>query len=226
MPTASSGNALPRLWAPRGGTLSTVHDRAVWGLISDVHGNLAALELALDLLSRAGANRFAFLGDYLGRGDSDGCIQRIKRVADIAIVGNRDLDWQDRVSAASKAYVLSLPRIAQNGRLLVSHGDQRLTPALSTTQIGRGFAKTWLEMEQRGAQIWAFGHSHHARVWQKAPEGEAQLQDTDCIPLKEGARYCVNVGTTGLPFPGKGAPSVALVDFANAEIRRIPLERG
>jgi len=203
-----------------------VRDRAVWGLISDVHGNLAALELALDLLSRAGANRFAFLGDYLGRGDSDGCIQRIKQVADIAIVGNRDLDWQDRVSAASKAYVLSLPRTAQDGALLLSHGDQRLTPALSTSQIAHGFTRTWTEMDKHGAQVWAFGHSHHARVWQKPPDGEAQLLDADCVRVQEEARYCVNVGTTGLPFPGKGGPSVAMVDFAKAEIRRIALERG
>ena len=80
-------------------------DRDVWGLISDVHGNLPALELALRVLDEAGARRLAFLGDYLGRGDSDGCVQRIKEVADIAIVGNRDLDWQDRVSPASKAFL-------------------------------------------------------------------------------------------------------------------------
>jgi predicted phosphodiesterase len=202
-----------------------VHDRPVWGLISDVHGNLPALELALELLSQAGANKLAFLGDYLGRGDSDGCIQRIREVADIAIVGNRDLDWQDRVSAASKAYVLSLPRTAQDGRLLLSHGDQRLTPTLSTSQIARGFVKAAQEMEQRGAQVWAFGHSHHARIWRKTPQG-AELVPAACVPLEASTRFCVNVGTTGLPFPGKGGPSVALVDFANAEIRRIALEQG
>src|SRR5579864_3909362 len=142
-----------------------------WGLISDVHGNLPALEHALRVLDAAGANRLAFLGDYLGRGDSDGCIQRIREVADIAIVGNRDLDWQDRVSSASKSYVLSLPRVAQHNRLLLSHGDPRLTPALSTSQIARGFARATEEMDKRGAQVWAFGHSHHARMWRNTSEG-------------------------------------------------------
>jgi predicted phosphodiesterase len=198
---------------------------AIWGVISDVHGNLPALELALELLLQAGANKLAFLGDYLGRGDSDGCIERIRELADIAIVGNRDLDWQDRVSPESKAYVLSLPRTAQNGALLVTHGDPRLTPTLSTAQIPKGFAKTWPEMEQRGAQVWAFGHSHHARLWRQTPEG-SELVSAACVPLEESTRYCLNVGTTGLPFPGKGGPSVALVDFANAEIRRIALEQG
>jgi predicted phosphodiesterase len=201
-------------------------DSEVWGLISDVHGNLSALEGAITLLAAAGARRLAFLGDYLGRGDSDACVSRIKDVADIAIVGNRDLDWQDRVSAPSKAYVLGLPRTLQAGKLLVSHGDARLTPSLSTAQIARGFPKVWPQLEERHAQVWAFGHSHHARVWRKRGDADAELQTTTtlaAIDLKPDSAYALNVGTTGLPFPGKGGPSVALVDFARGLIRQIPL---
>lgn len=196
-------------------------DADVWGLVSDVHGNLPALELALTVLAGAGARKLAFLGDYLGRGDSDGCVRRIKEVTDVAIVGNRDLDWQDRVSPASRAYVLALPRTAQVGKLLLSHGDPRLTPSLSTSQIGRGFVRVWREMRERHAQVWAFGHSHHARVWCDG----AQLAEGPCVTLEKDARYCLNVGTTGLPFPGKGGPSVAIVDFARGQIRQIPLPR-
>lgn len=200
-------------------------DDSAWGLISDVHGNYAALENALHVLERAGANRLAFLGDYLGRGESDRCIASIKAVADLAIVGNRDLDWQDRVSAASKAFVLELPRTAQAGKLLLSHGDARLTPALSTSQIGRGFARVWPELEHRGAPVWAFGHSHHARMWVKRPDISVQLVNADCSEIEPSNLYCVNVGTTGLPFPGKGGPSVTLVDFRNNVIRQLALER-
>src|SRR5579859_3867559 len=139
----------------------------VWGLISDVHGNYAALERAVKVLQSAGATRLAFLGDYLGRGDSDRCVALIRSVADAAIVGNRDLDWQDRVAAESKAWVLTLPRTALVGKLLLSHGDARLTPSLSTSEIGRGFLKAWTEVERADATVWAFGHSHHARIWRK-----------------------------------------------------------
>jgi len=198
----------------------------VWGLISDVHGNYPALELAIGVLQRAGATKLAFLGDYLGRGDSDRCVALIQDVADIAIVGNRDLDWQDRVSADSKAWVLQLPRSACAGDLLVSHGDARLTPTLSTSQIARDFVKVWPEMERAEARVWAFGHSHHARVWRKAePAGHAELLANEAIALEDDWRYFVNVGTTGLPFPGKGGPSVALADFVTRQIRQIPLER-
>jgi predicted phosphodiesterase len=194
----------------------------VWGLVSDVHGNYPALEAALRVLGAAGAARLAFLGDYLGRGDSDRCVQRIREVADIAIVGNRDLDWQDRVSTASKTWVLGLPRVANVGRLLLAHGDARLTGALSTTQIGRDFAKPWAEMERLDARVWAFGHSHHARVWRKA--GAARLAEplhAAVVAIEPGFRYFLNVGTTGLPFAGKGGPSVALVDWQRHEIRQL-----
>jgi predicted phosphodiesterase len=201
-------------------------DVDVWGLVSDVHANLPALEVALSVLASAGARKLAFLGDYLGRGDSDACVNRIKEVADLAIVGNRDLDWQDRVSEPSKAYVLSLPRTAQAGKLLLSHGDPRLTPSLSTSQISRGFLRVWPEMEQRHAQVWAFGHSHHARVWRKRERNtQADLEPDGCAAIETQTLYAVNVGTTGLPFPGKGGPSVAIVDFAHAQIRQIPLQR-
>jgi predicted phosphodiesterase len=198
----------------------------VWGLISDVHGNFPALEEALSVLTAAGAQRLAFLGDYLGRGDSDGCVKRIREVADAAIVGNRDLDWQDRVSAESRAWVLGLPRVASLGPLVVSHGDVRLTAALSTSQIGSDFLRAFAEMERLGSRVWAFGHSHHARLWRKAGVASPAERVTDAVArIDANCRYFLNVGTTGLPFPGKGGPSVALVDFGRAELRHLPLDR-
>src|SRR5438874_2484488 len=197
-------------------------DVPVWGLISDVHGNFQALEQALSILADAGAQRLAFLGDYLGRGDSDRCVQRIRQVAEVAVVGNRDIDWQDRVSAESKAWVLGLPRSVSVGPLLLTHGDARLTPTLATTQIGRDFGKAFAEMERVDARVWAFGHSHQARLWRKATsDGPTEQVAGEVARLSAGFRYFLNVGTTGLPFPGKGAPSVALVDFARAEIRKL-----
>lgn len=197
-----------------------------WGLISDVHGNLPALEAGIRLLEQEGATRLAFLGDYLGKGDADACVERITRVGDVAIVGNRDLDWQDRVSSASRDWVLSLPRTACLDGLLLSHGDSRLTPSLGTSQIGQDFKRAWLELEQRQVRVWAFGHSHCARTWRKATGAQPaeHLGGTSAIMDAE-SKYFVNVGTAGLPFPGKGGPSVALVDFTTRQIRHLPLPR-
>jgi predicted phosphodiesterase len=196
----------------------------VWGLIADVHGNFPALEEALRVLGQAGASRVGFLGDYLGRGDNERCVQRIRDVGEVVVLGNRDLDWRDRVSPAIRTWVASLPRTASSGPLVFSHGDARLTAALGTSQINRDFLRAWAEMERLDASIWAFGHSHHARVWRKptAAEPAVQLME-DVVTVEAGQRYFLNVGTTGLPFPGKGEPSVALVDLPGGWIRRLPL---
>ena len=47
--------------------------------------------------------------------------------------------------------------------------------------------------------------------------------DPTCSGVEDRYRYFVNVGTTGLPFPGKGGPSVALVDLARGIVRQIAL---
>jgi predicted phosphodiesterase len=195
-----------------------------WGLVADVHGNLGALETALDVLRAAGAQRFAFLGDYLGRGDSDGCVRRIREVADIAILGNRDLDWQDRVSPETRAWVISLPRWAHCNGLLVAHGDARLTRGLSTAQVRRDFIDAWGQLQQSRARVFAFGHSHHARVWRKASaEAPSELLTSDRVLLEPAYRYFVNVGSVGLPFPGKGGPSVSVLDLAAGWLAMLPL---
>jgi predicted phosphodiesterase len=196
-----------------------------WGLIADVHGNLPALDKALRVLEAAGAQQFAFLGDYLGRGDSDACARRIQQVGTVAVVGNRDLDWQDRVTPETRAWVRALPRSIAIGPLLLAHGDARLTRAMSTAQINRDFRDAWAALSDHDAIVLAFGHSHYARTWRKrSATTPAELLIGHRIDLEPECRYIVNVGTTGLPFPGKGQPSVALVDFAESQVRHLVLE--
>jgi predicted phosphodiesterase len=214
---------VPRSISSKTGTIRNT-DRSIWGLIADVHGNLPALENALRVLHLAGARRLVFLGDYLGRGDADACVRRIRAVADLAVVGNRDLDWQLRVAPESRAWVLGLPTTASAGPLLVAHGDARLTRGLGTSQIGRHFVDAWRAMDGHGAQVFAFGHSHHARTWRKAGLDEPAELLADSVPMEADYRYFVNVGTTGLPFPGKGPPSVALIDLEHRRVEQLRLD--
>jgi predicted phosphodiesterase len=200
-------------------------EAAVWGLIADVHGNLPALDEALRRLEQAGATRLAFLGDYLGRGAADACVERIRTLADLAVLGNRDLDWRDRVSPRTRDWVLGLPTVAQCRSLLVAHGDEQLTHGLSTADIKRDFRHVWAELEARQGRVFAFGHSHQARVWRKdALASPAELLAGERIRVGPEARYLVNVGTTGLPFPGKGGRSVALLDLVHGVLTHVPLD--
>jgi predicted phosphodiesterase len=197
-----------------------------WGLLADIHGNLPALQSALARFQAASVEKVAVLGDNLGRGDSDGCVRLIREVASLSVLGNRDQDWQDRVGPEARAYVLGLPRVVQDGRLLFSHGDARLTPALSSNDIPRCFTRARVAMSVADARVWLFGHTHRARLWRvgDGPADVTLLFDaaTEALParlalepLPDAAlcRWIVNVGSAGLPFPGKGPASAAIMEW-------------
>jgi len=199
-----------------------------WGMLSDIHGNLPNLKRALEQCQQRGVTRYAILGDNLGRGDLDGCVDLIRQHADISIVGNRDLDWADRVGQATREYVLSLPPIARADDFVVSHGDARLDRELSTGAVRDGFRRACRRLKAEQARVWLFGHSHHARIWRLSGSDDPGLGPkprlifdaaTDAIPAtfslavdENDLRWAINVGSTGLPFPAKGPISFAVYD--------------
>lgn len=200
-----------------------------WGFVADVHGNRPALERALAACRAAGAERLVFLGDLLGSGDSAGCVALVRAQAELSVLGNRDLDWSERVDPASKAYVLGLPRLASAADFVAVHGDARLTPDLATAQLKRGFERAYRWLAARGTRLAFFGHSHQARVWRKdsaAAELRPLLGGRVDLPPVDGAVYLVNVGTTGLPFPGKGPPSCAVYDDRDHWLEQLVLGPG
>src|SRR5919199_1474174 len=159
-----------------------------WAFISDVHGNRPALEQAIAMCRADGAERLVYL---------------------------RDLDWAQRVSPGSRAYVLALPRLAEASDFVAVHGDARLTPALGSADLRRGFGRAYSWLRGHGRRLLFFGHTHHARAWRKASlDAEPELLGGWRVDLPgvDGTVYLVNVGTTGLPFPGKGPPCCAVYD--------------
>lgn len=207
-----------------------------WGILSDIHGNLPNLERALTLLRQRETESIAVLGDNLGRGDSDGCVALIRQVADVSVLGNRDLDWQDRVSAASREYVLVLPRHAQAGEIAFTHGDARLFRELSTAEIATDFRRARAWLAAHGCLTWLFGHSHRARVWTVHGD-DAPVLHFDAaadplparvqLPTRRGhvgdAFWIVNAGSVGLPFPGTGPASTMVLDTEAGTVDILPI---
>ena len=61
-------------------------------IISDIHGNLPALEAVLLDIERRGIKRIICLGDLVGKGpDSAAVVDRIKEVCESVVQGNWDL---------------------------------------------------------------------------------------------------------------------------------------
>ena len=135
--------------------------------------------------------------------------------ADLSVQGNRDLDWAERVDAATRDYVLRLPRFAADNDFVCTHGDSRLQRPLDAADVRRGAARTYTWLRERGARLGFFGHTHQARVWHKRGL-DAPLEDVTAdsviLDADPASVWLVNVGTVGMPFPGKDPPSCTLYE--------------
>jgi putative phosphoesterase len=80
------------------------------GIISDVHGDIAALETALDRLARVHqVHQVLCAGDLVGRGpEPDSVVQRIREQHIPTVRGNHD-EWSHALSPENKAYLRTLP---------------------------------------------------------------------------------------------------------------------
>ncbi len=195
----------------------------VWAFVSDVHGNLPALKAAERIALSRGADRFVSLGDIIGRGDPAGCVAWVRDHAAIALVGNRDLDYLDRVPADLQRIVLSWHHEARASDFVVSHGDPKLHRTLNSAAERDGFPRVAALMAEQEARVWFFGHTHRSRCWE-LEKGRVRALDSASVVLRSGCRYVVNVGTTGLPLPGRGGAAFAVYDDGAGVMTSIPIE--
>src|SRR5262249_56262812 len=62
-----------------------------WAVMSDIHGNLEALEAVLADAAKQGVEKIAVLGDVVDYGpDPVRCLERVKEAAEVWLVGNHE----------------------------------------------------------------------------------------------------------------------------------------
>lgn len=118
------------------------------GLISDVHGDFAALQDALRELERLGVDEVLCAGDLLDWGPSPGrCIELLRTRGIPCVRGNHDfidaggelVDVPRFLDAAAVAFIDSLPRTIERTiagvRLVVTHGRTGGTLAPPRDQV-------------------------------------------------------------------------------------------
>jgi len=134
------------------------------GILSDVHGDYAALETALDRLdSYHQVDVILCAGDLVGRGPQpDKVVQLIRERGIPTVRGNHD-EWSYGLSLENKAYLKDLPlewRDEIDGRtLFMCHGK----PGNNLWGLYRDhISNTLLNMmlESLGADVLITGHTH------------------------------------------------------------------
>ena len=201
-----------------------------YALISDIHGNLEALEAVLRALSKERIDGYLCVGDVVGYGaDPALCIRRVKSLEPKALVaGNHDwgvlglvglgyfneyareaVIWTKRVLSPDElGYLKSLRLIEEGKRFLLVHGSLE-EPAEFNYILNSNDAGPTLKLLEK--PVCFVGHSHVAGIYSLV-NGKIEYINSPKAMLDYGERYVVNVGSIGQPRDRDPRASYAIYD--------------
>jgi len=218
-----------------------------YGLVSDIHANLTALEAVLDRLR--GVDRFVCPGDVVGYGpDPAECLSRVRSLDCVTVLGNHDaavcgmmnpswfnpdareaISWTHQALGEADLHALSiLPLTHEANQFVVVHGSlagpEEFPYILSPGEARRCFE----EMGDHG--VCFVGHSHVSEIYVQQPGvfgvDQIGMPSGGKLDLRPGLRYIVNCGSVGQPRDGNPDASCAVFDSEAmaVEIIRVPYD--
>jgi len=203
----------------------------VYGLISDIHANLEALEAVLGEL--AGVKAFVCLGDIVGYGPDPGaCVDRVRRLPkltriagnhDLAAIGRYDLTWFNpharaaiewtagRLSARQKKFLGAVEPVGEVAGAAIAHGSL-VEPMAYIASVEEAL----LSFEAMTGVLCFVGHTHIAehyrnRVGTRSCDQTA-LWDGGEVKVEPELRYLINPGAVGQPRDGNPKASFGVWD--------------
>jgi predicted phosphodiesterase len=227
-----------------------------FGIVSDIHANLEALDAVLGEIDSAEVDVLLCLGDIVGYGPNPNeCCERLRMRNCIAIAGNHD---EAAVSGKGAEYFNPMAREAlvwtqetlssTNRDYLQALGRDRRFDGAAAGDLKGGFAlvhgapvfhfdyildvtDAQRAFERVEAPLTFIGHTHMAEVYYQDLEGRAfqqKLLHGGRIDLAPSYRYLINPGSVGQPRDHNPQAAYAVLDTAaNAvEVRRVSYDVG
>jgi predicted phosphodiesterase len=195
-----------------------------YGVISDVHANLHAVDAALDFLSTQHVDGYLCAGDLVGYGPlPNECVSRVRDLGGPCVAGNHDLIVLDRLSDGrciplaraslrwtrkaldhwSRAFLESLPLRATTPDVALAHGSLLDPQAYVVTEAQARACLHDVGRVAPGASIVILGHTHRPMavglstgVLLHGPTGSVGLPPGEAVVLNPGA-----VGQSRSPDP-------------------------
>lgn len=191
-------------------------------VLSDIHGNIEALEAVIADLRTTGVTTVVCLGDLVGYGpDPEAVVTLVRRMGCQAILGNHEAALAQRkerdrmnfqakennvstanlLSAANQHYCSELPRCLSLESALFVHGcppDSVNTYLymLPDEEVIRLFAED-------PHQLFFVGHTHELMlVWQQDGTVVRQRPTAGTQVLQPDRKYLINCGSVGQPRDG------------------------
>lgn len=203
-----------------------------YAILSDIHGNLPALEQVLVECEREGVDAYLCNGDVVGYGaEPNECCEVLRALKAVVVRGNHDeaavapgkeewftagaracIVWtREQLTAENREFLSSLPPVLRVEGAHLCHGSLP-EPDLYTTTPNDAL-KSFQLMEEAVCFI---GHTHYAEWFIFRPDGRVPThhprpEGGDCI-FGSGRQYLVNAGSIGQPRDNNSQASFAIWD--------------
>ena len=217
-------------------------------ILTDIHGNREAFSACLDHARLLAADRFVFLGDYVGYGaDPAWVVDTVRGLVDkgaVALRGNHDaaidgsdadmnaiareaIRWtRDRLDPEQRRFLAHLPLVHEEGNVLYVHANGY---APGNWDYMNGTMEAVRHFSRVEAHVTFCGHVHvpmlhhmstTAKVGSFSPVGDNE------IPLLPTRTWLAVIGAVGQPRDGVAAANYALFDTARQTLRyrRVPYD--
>lgn len=212
-----------------------------YAVLSDIHGNLEALQSVLAELRRHEIEKYICLGDIVGYGaNPNECLELLQTLKPVAVLGNHDagvcgltgLDnfnplayqaiiWTAReLSPAGREYLAALPLVRSLGDITIFHSN------LVSPDDWRYILKpreTYSSFEKLAGWLCFFGHSHRPAIFHNNGRWVDCLPETEITLSREG-RYMVNVGSVGQPRDSDSRASFAIFNDESGDLKIIRVD--
>jgi predicted phosphodiesterase len=222
----------------------------LYGVFSDVHSNLEALEAVLGMFSDFEVGGYICCGDLVGYGpDPEATLERLRGLKnlsaivgnhDLAVIGRIDVEWfnpyaraaalwtRDQISAQSRVWLESMTAKLEHKDFTVAHGTPRKPPEeylLSAAQFRDNipYVNTWPLF---------VGHSHMPLCFRIGDDAggidSIILEDQQEVSMTRGPKGPVptafNPGSVGQPRDQDRRASCGLYDSEKGTFRIVRLE--
>lgn len=215
-----------------------------YAILSDVHGNIEALDAILDRFEAIGGiDAYYCLGDIVGYGaEPQACCDRIRELCEVTLLGNHDaavagrmdysyyydaareaLDWcRDRLSEQNLEWLKGLPYTHQLGEVELSHGSP-YQPEEYDYIFALDQARDLIRLKEDLAKVTFIGHSHLTKVF-ALTEDDALDVVAPKFTLRDEMRYIVTVGSVGQPRDYDPRACAGLYDTETREFEYVRVD--
>ncbi len=220
-------------------------------ILSDIHGNLAALEATLEDIARQGVDEIVCLGDVVGYGPNPcECLDAAMNFG-FTVLGNHDssavFDPEGFNNSAERAifwtrsqlhqspdpavcrkrleFICNMPRTVRRGGMLFVHGSPRGPTSEYVFPEDTQNPKKMDKLFSLISEVCFQGHTHVPGIFSSDMRFLPSAETHDRYSIADKSRkWMINVGSVGQPRDSDPRSCYVILDDQTITFRRVPYD--